>query len=192
MTAPTPVDRVAEILAGAGYRRVGTPLEIAGVRFEFPVAFVGASRSPDLVVVADTAFDQERRILQRVEGIARAMDVVQSRRPLTAVLTGPRPSPAVLEAMSRVCRVLPVGTVVDDNADTALRNWLAVLLPLSIPKPDTNIVDPLSAIKGRTEDLPQEITALVTLAPQGTDAVQSQLHKIIAEPLADVDSEDEQ
>jgi hypothetical protein len=92
VTAPTPVDRVAEVLAGARYRRVRTPLEIANLKFDFPIAFVGTSPSPDLVLVADTAFDDERRILKKMEGIARAMDVVQSRRPITVVLTGPRPS----------------------------------------------------------------------------------------------------
>ena len=111
MTASTPVERVAEILAGAGYRRVATPLEIAGLKFELPAVFVGSSPSPDLILVADTAFDDERRILRKTEGIARAMDVMRSKRPLTAVLVGPRPSAATIDSMSRVCRVLPIGTI---------------------------------------------------------------------------------
>jgi hypothetical protein len=44
MTASTLVERVTEVLAGAGYCRVGTPREIAGL----PAAFCGASPSPDL------------------------------------------------------------------------------------------------------------------------------------------------
>ena len=44
MTASTPVERVTDVLAGAGYCRVGTPREIA----ELPAAFVGARPSPDL------------------------------------------------------------------------------------------------------------------------------------------------
>ena len=69
MTAPTPVDRVAEVLTGAGYRRVSTPLDIAGLQFDLPAAFVGTSPSPDLIVVADTAFDQEQRILKRSKAL---------------------------------------------------------------------------------------------------------------------------
>ncbi|MEH2487545.1 hypothetical protein [Bradyrhizobium sp. AZCC 2230] len=74
MTASTPVERVAEILASAGYRRVATPLNIAGLKFDLPTAFVGISPSPDLILVADTAFEDEHRILKKIESIARAMD----------------------------------------------------------------------------------------------------------------------
>jgi hypothetical protein len=185
VTAPTPVDRVAEVLAGAGYRRVITPLEIAGLKFDLPAAFIGASPSPDLVVVADTAFDDEHRILKRLQGIARAMDVVGSKRPLTAVLAGPRPTSATLEAMSRVCRVLPIGTILDEDVDTALRNWLAVLMPLDLPEPSAGIADPLAEIGGQLGGLSPEVASLVQVAQHGADAVQARLHTIISEPLAD-------
>jgi hypothetical protein len=190
VTAPTPVDRVAEVLVGAGYRRVSTPLEIAGLKFDFPAAFVGASPSPDLILVADTAFDDEHRILKKIEGIARAMDVVRSRRPLTAVLAGPRPTSATLESMSKVCRALPIGTILDEDADSALRNWLAVLMPLNLPEPSAGIADPLTEIGGRLEGLSSEVAGLVGLANQGADAVQTRLHEIISEPLADEDEDD--
>ena len=191
MTAPTPVDRVAEVLAGAGYRRIAMPLEIAGLRFDLPAAFVGASPSPDLVIVADTAFDQEKRILQKLEGVARAMDVVRSKRPLTAVLAGPRPSSAVLDSMSRVCRVLPIGTILEGDAEATLRNWLAVLMPLRLPEPSASIADPLTEIAQQLGGLDPEVAALVDLAPEGADAVQSRLHALISEPLAEEDSGDE-
>ena len=191
MTASTPVDRVAEILAGAGYRRVATPLEIAGLKFELPAAFVGSSPSPDLILVADTAFDDERRILRKTEGIARAMDVVRSKRPLTAVLVGPRPSSATIDSMSRVCRVLPIGTILGEDADAVLRNWLAVLMPLSLPEPSTSIADPLTEIATQLGDLLPEVSSLVDFAQRGADAVQSRLHEIISEPLADEDVDDE-
>ena len=191
MTASTPVDRVAEVLTGAGYRRVSTPLDIAGLQFDLPAAFVGTSPSPDLIVVADTAFDQEQRILKKIEGIARAMDVVRSKRPLTAVLAGPRPSSGVLESMSRVCRVLPIGTILDADADATLRNWLAVLMPLSLPVPNASIADPLTEIAGQLGGLDPEIAALVDVAPQGADAVQSRLHTLIVEPLDEEDAGEE-
>ena len=191
MTAPTPVDRVAEVLAGAGYRRVSTPLEIAGLKFDLPAAFVGATQSPDLILVADTAFDDEYRILKKIEGIARAMDVVRSKRPLTAVLAGPRPNSATLDSLSRVCRVLPIGTILDEDADATLRNWLAVLLPLNLPEPSAGIADPLTEIAGQLGGLPAEVRGLVELAQQGADAVQAGLHKIISEAVAEVDAEDE-
>src|SRR5690349_13896012 len=109
MTATTPIEEIAELLVGVGYKRIGTPLSIAGVQFELPAVFVGTGVSPDLIIVADTAFESEQRIQQKIEGVARALDVMRSRRPLTAILAGPRPRSMALDAMSRVCRVLPVG-----------------------------------------------------------------------------------
>jgi hypothetical protein len=58
MTASTLIERVTEVPAGAGYRRVGTPREIAGL----PAAFCGGqsvARSPFLPV-ADAAFEDQR------------------------------------------------------------------------------------------------------------------------------------
>lgn len=191
MSAPTPVDRVAEVLASAGYRRVSTPLEIAGLKFDLPAAFVGASPSPDLVLVADSAFDDENRILKKIEGIARAMDVVRSKRPLTAVLVGPRPKSSTLDSMARVCRVLPIGPILNEDADAALRNWLAILMPLNLPEPSAGIADPLAEIASQLGGLPPEIAALVGFAQQGADAVQTRLHEIISEPLAEIEGDNE-
>jgi hypothetical protein len=185
MTAGTPVDRVAEVLAGAGYRRLSTPLEIAGLKFDMPAAFIGTAPSPDLILVADTAFDDERRILRKIEGIARAMDVMQSKRPVTAVLAGPRPSSATLDSLSKVCRVLPIGTVLDEDPDITLRNWLAVLMPLKLPEANASLADPLTEISGRLEDLDPDVAGLVDLAQDGADAVQERLHELIARHMVD-------
>lgn len=191
MTVPTPIDLVADMLGGAGYRRITTPFEIAGLKFDFPAAFIGISPSPDLILVADTAFDDEKRILQRVAGIARALDVMRSKRPLTAVLVGPRPSYPVIEAMSKVCRVLPVEIVPDGDLESILRNWLAVLMPLRLPEVNASIADPLNEIAKQLEGL-EEVAELVELAPQGTEVVESGLLDIIAEPLADADLDNAQ
>jgi len=180
LTARTPIDRVAEFLTSAGYRRVAAPLEIASLKFEFAAIFVG---SPDLVVVADTAFDDERRILTKVQGVARALDAVRSKRPLTAVLAGPRPSSATLESMSRVCRVLPIGTLSDEQPDVALHNWLAVLTPLKLPEPTAGIAEPLVEIASHLEGLSENVAGLVDLAQQGGEAVRLRLYELISEPL---------
>lgn len=36
--------------------------------------------------------------------------------------------------MSRVCRVLPIGTPVGQNASDLVRDWISVLLPLKTPE----------------------------------------------------------
>lgn len=188
---PTPVDRVSEMLKGAGFRLLPSPLKIAGLEFDLPAVLVGAPPSPDLVLVAETAFDQNLRIQKKIEGIARAMDVMRSRRPLTTVLVGPRPSTAVLEAMSRVCRVLPVGLILEKDADESLRNWLAVLLPLRLPQPGNLLADPLSAIGGEIAGLDAEVASLVSQAEHGAHAVEARLHELIREPFTAEFSDEE-
>ena len=183
MTAATPVGKVTELLNGAGYRQLPAPLAIAGLNFDIAAAFVGAHPSPDLIIVADTALETDQRILRKVEGVARALDVARSRRPLTAILVGPRPTGPVLDAMTKVCRVLPVGSVVEGNPDETLRNWLAILLPLSLPEPNQSITDPLAVIAARSGDLRKDVSGLIVLAPNGADAIQSRLHELLEQEL---------
>jgi hypothetical protein len=192
LSAATPVDRVTELLVGAGYRLINKPFQLAGLTFDFSAAFVGTKPSPDFIVVADTAFDHETLILKKLEGIARAMDALGSRRPLTAVLAGPKPTTSVLDAMSKVCRVLPIGVVVDVSADTALRNWLAVLLPLELPEPSGTLADSIEEISANMADLAPELADLPKLASGGSAAVEQRLHEIIAACLEIDEADSEQ
>lgn len=183
MTAITPVERVSELLEGANYRRLPAPLSIAGLSFDIPAAFVGHDRASDLVLVADTAFEPAAKVLRKVEGVGRALDVLRSRRPVTLVLAGPRPEAEIVEALAKVCRVLPVGTQVDDDPATGLMNWLAVLLPLTLPEPSLGLADPLAAVRASADALDARVQALIDLAPQGADVVQASLHEMLTSTL---------
>lgn len=185
----TPVGRITSMLLEAGYRSVSTPLVIGGLKFDFPAALVGTDPSPDLILIADTAFEQEERLVAKLEGVARSLDVARSKRPLTVVIAGPRPSSANLETMSRVCRVLPTGTVLDRDTEDSLRNWLAVLLPLRLPEAHAPISDALEQLSKLGAGLDPEVAGLVTLAKQGTRAVQLQLHQIIDDAVADANED---
>lgn len=192
MISTTPVERVAELLARAEYRPIDTPLDIAGLKFEFPAAFVGRTgTSLDLVVIADTAFESEGRIKQKIEGLARALDGMQSRRPLTVIITGPRPSGATIDGMSRVCRVLSAG---DAPSDDMLENALAVLLPLNLPEPRDDLTDVRNTIQQAADEHDAITDDLVAAAGDGEDAVSERLHQLIAEPfdLLAPDQEDEE
>lgn len=131
MTGGLPADRVAALLGASGYRTVASPLQIAGLTFEVAGAFVGTDHSADLVVIGDMAVNAERSVVQQVEGIARALDVLRSRRPLTIVIVGPRPVGKTLEDLAQVGRILPVG---EANDPAELRDQLAILLPLVLPE----------------------------------------------------------
>src|SRR5260370_36026542 len=107
----TPVERVAEVLERARYRHVPIPLEIAGLKIDVSDAFVGTGIAPDLIVVGDTTRDKPKRLLQMIEGVGRALDMRDSRRPLTFVIVGPRPHPSEITAMARFARVRRVGAL---------------------------------------------------------------------------------
>ncbi|MCB1463795.1 MAG: hypothetical protein KDJ90_15565 [Nitratireductor sp.] len=192
MNASTPIEGVVEILTGSGYRRLSSPLSIAGLSFEFPAALIGENPSPDLVLVADTAFEADTRILRKVEGVARALDVARSKRPLTAILVGPRPTAAVLDAMTKVCRVLPTGVIRPDDTSGLLQNWLAVLLPLALPEPSQNVTEPLESIVHRSDDLDEGIIEIMALGAQGVDAVQARLHELLNTSLEPASEDQEE
>jgi hypothetical protein len=184
----TPVEKIIGLLEKAGYQRVRTPLEIASIRFDLAAAFVGTAHNPDLIVVFDTAFEPDDQIQRKVEGIGRALDVMGSRRPLTVVLAGPRPGASILDALSRVSRVLPVGTVIHTDPDASLQKWLAVLLPLDLPSPSGKLADPVSEL---TEHMPNvdsdAVATLITASVRGTSAVETELQRLIREPLQGVE-----
>lgn len=187
MTETTPVERVAKALEAANFRRMAHPLQIAGLTFDTPAAFVGAPPSPDLVVVGDSTVQSAKEIQRTVEGVGRALDVMQSRRPLTLVLVGPRPESKAISALSRFARVLPVG----ESADTAsLDNWLAVLLPLRLPKPvDARGIDSLDELRVEADPLTHE---LIDLAAYGAEAVAARFAELVEQPFAEFDEDGEE
>ena len=130
MSNDTPTQRVADVLAAAGYHQIKLPLHIAGLEFDVAAAFIGMDRTADLVIVGDMAAHGERKVIHQIEGIARALDVMRSRRPLTSVIIGPRPVGKTLETLAQVGRVLSVEEALDP---VLLRDQLAVLLPLKLP-----------------------------------------------------------
>jgi hypothetical protein len=180
MTATTPVERVAELLEGVNYRRIAIPVTIGGIEFVFPALFVGTRLSQDLIVVVDSTVEKEERILQKIEGLARVLDRLRSRRPLTTIVVGRRPSNEIMDAMFRVSRVLPVGTA----SDTAnLTDWLSVLLPLDLPDTKEGGI-PVSQMDREDEtDRDPIAKMLLNSARISEEATRELLHKLLAEPF---------
>jgi hypothetical protein len=190
VTTATPMERVVEILTAAKYRPASRPFTVASIPFEFAAVLVGTGRAPDLIVVVDTVAEPELRVRQKIDGLGRALDVAGSRRPLTAILVGPKPSDITLDIMSRVCRVLPVGTPTGGDAETQLRDWLAVLLPLPLPDPNQALADPQGELLARLPDnVDDELRSkMLSAAAHGPKAVQRALKERIAKALVDVES----
>jgi len=179
MTDSTPVGRVAAALEDAGYQRIANGLQVGELKFQFPAAFVKAKSSAELILVADIASESETQLSRKVDGVARALDIASSTRSLTLVVTGPRPSASALESLGRVCRVLPTGNITGDDGDQVLKNWLAVLLPLSLPKPESVVGNSLARIHAAAQNLDETTRKLIDVASLGEGAVSKELYSII-------------
>lgn len=179
MTDSTPVGRVTVALEDAGYQRIASGLQVGELKFQFPAAFVKAKSSAELILVADIASESEAQLIRKVDGVARALDIAASTRSLTLVVTGPRPSAATLESLGRVCRVLPTGNISGDDGDEVLKNWLAVLLPLSLPQPESVAGNSLARIHATAQNLDETTRKLIDVASQGEGAVSKELYSII-------------
>ena len=138
----TTVERVLEILRQGGYRELPKPLMVGAMPFDFAHALVAEARALDLIVIVDLAQESDdRRLIQKILALARALDVMDSKRPMTAILASAQPSPTILQAIGRVCRTLPVGAPTGPKAEEILRDWLAVLLPLPELEPVSALAD---------------------------------------------------
>lgn len=179
MTETTPIERVAELLRKAEFRRIAIPFSIGGLQIDTAAAFVGEPPRPDLVVVGDTLDQTPARLQQTVEGVGRALDMMGSRRPLTLVVVGPRPESSALTRLSRHARVLPVG---DASDQSDLENWLAVLLPLKLPKLQDSRVEAAfdELLQGAKDPIELE---LIELSHTGDAAVSSRLAALVDEPF---------
>lgn len=168
-------------LAASGYTELEQPVTVGGIPFEF-AAILARPDSLDLVVIADTISDPDHeRIRRRVEGLARALDVVGSRRTLTVVLVGIRPAPAITNGLARVARVLAAGTPTGDRAERALDNALAVLLPLAVvPDAQDDVAESWSAARDKLLEDHAEAAPVTLAASSGIESVGEALHRFIS------------
>jgi hypothetical protein len=185
MNQSAPVERVVQILEQHGYKTLPSRLHIASVTLEFAAVLVATGKAQDLIVVVDSVQDTENRIRQKIESLGRALDLARSRRPTTAIVAGPRPSDVVTALMSRVCRVLAIGTPTGPDADKTIREHLSVLLPLSLPYGAASLADATGELH---RHLPKTTDshvkdALLEKALQGEEAVKDALRALVVEPF---------
>jgi hypothetical protein len=141
----------------------------------------------------DTADDI---VIRKVLSLTRALDVLQSKRSVTAVLTSGQAAPETAHSISRVCRVLPVGAPSGPKAVNVIRDWLSVLLPLAQPPPVETLVEWERDLRS---SLPANATGplledLLIAAQIGKLAVEQVLASAIQAPVRSVleDDQDEQ
>ncbi|WP_167550735.1 hypothetical protein [Ensifer adhaerens] len=162
-------------------------MEIAGLVFDVAGAFVGVGHSADLVIVGDMAANGERKVVQQIEGIARALDVMRSQRPLTSIIVGPRPVGRNLQALSQVGRILAVEEAADPKD---LLDKLSILLPLKLP---SGVLSDYDIGVGDDDIVPstEQSAELLEASNLGKDAVQTRFHEALKRALGEEDDDDE-
>ena len=85
----TTSERVVAILTGeGGYRELPKPLKVGSLSFEFTHALIAGDRANDLVIVIELKGDSaDDVVIRKVLALTRALDVLQSKRSVTTVLT---------------------------------------------------------------------------------------------------------
>lgn len=187
-------ESVVDILVNeGGYRILPQPMKVGSGSFEFSHALVGSSTANDLVVVVEIKPDtSDDLIVRNILGLTRALDVLRSKRPLTAVLTSGPAAPETLRTISRVCRVLPVGAPQGPKAADAVREWLAALLPLSQHAGSEISLDWIGELRAqlpKTTDLLME--TLIAHAPEGARDVEAAFAQAIKLAVAPALAESE-
>jgi hypothetical protein len=132
MSLAQPIARVVSCLVTSGYYTLEQPITIGGIPFGF-AATLARPNSLDLIAVIDTVTEaDDDRVRGKIEGLARALDLVKSRRTLTVILVGPPRTLTLMNALGRMSRVLSVATPTGGDAEHQLEDTLAVLLPLEL------------------------------------------------------------
>lgn len=188
-------DRVVDILVNeGGYRELPRPFKVGSISFDFTHALVAGYRANDLVIVIDVKGDTaDDAVTRKVLALTRALDVMYSKRPVTAVLTSGQARSETIQSISKVCRVLPVGAPGGPDAADAVRDWLSVLLPLAEPSGVDTLLDWEGDLRKAAPDAATGalMDALIDAAPQGKNAVEGVLAEAVEAAVNDALAADE-
>jgi hypothetical protein len=192
----TTSERVVAILTGeGGYRELPKPLKVGSLSFEFTHALIAGDRANDLVIVIELKGDSaDDVVIRKVLALTRALDVLQSKRSVTTVLTSGQAASETVQSISRVCRVLPIGAPTGPGANEAVRDWLSVLLPLRETAPVETIIDWEGDLRRQvpTDATGPQMEKLLIAAPHGKVAVEKVFAISISDAVRPVLEEDEE
>jgi len=179
------VDKVLDILCQNGYQPIPEGIRIGNLTFAFSGILVGTEHSFDLVVIVETQSNTDQMAIRRqVEALARALDMVESRRSFTLIIVGPDLNHIIVRELSNVCRILSIGTPTDSAVDKTIRAALAVLLPLDLPLATEDISSPLVMLHDRlSKSNDAEMWPIVDAALDGTDSVEQALRTWLLDQL---------
>ena len=167
--------QLADILSGAGYKRLPPTFEVGNVTFNGMSAFVGGAGSLELVLlvaVKETTTSARTEVRWLVERVARALDSAGSQRPLTAVLVSDESLPSELvDSILKVARVLTVASFRDMTTQLAP---LLPLEPLELGPEEADAVERLAPYLQKRRDAPQ-LRRMILDSRDGAAKVESRL-----------------
>jgi hypothetical protein len=173
----TTAETVFKILTTeGGYRPLSKPIRLGAQAFDFTHVLVAGEKANDLVIVIElTGVSSDAQVTRSVLAFTRALDVLGSKRSVTAVLTSGQADNDLVNSISRVCRVLPVGAPTGPMAEEMVRDWLAVLLPLKNPPTVEHLADWRAYLERQLENTNSDAARFVRLAEVGKEAVEAAL-----------------
>jgi hypothetical protein len=179
----TTTERVVEVLVNKGrYRQLASPLRVGSQEFVFTRALAGTDKAHDIVLVIElTGSVGNDAVIRSVLAFTRALDVVGSRRPVTVVLTSGQADKDLLNAINRVCRVLPVGAPAGEDSSQVIEDWLAALLPLESPPEVEHLGEWRAALEAQLTGLDaMAVEQFIQRAQSGKEAVEDALAEEIS------------
>lgn len=180
----TTTDRVFEILTVEGhYKSLQKPVKIGSQEFDFTHILSATDRGNDLVLVVELiGATDSTSVARSILAFTRALDVFGSRRSVTVVLTSGQAEKELVNAINKVCRVLPIGAPTGTNATQHVRDWLAVLLPLQSPPPVEHLADWRTALQESLNEVirPAIAEEFILQAQSGKSVVEQAFAKNIA------------
>lgn len=165
------------MLESEGFQRLPKPLVVGGATFDFDAAVKGTGVSHDLVVIA-AGSPPPHRLVKLLSALARTLDQVQSRRPVSLVYVGVPLVGQTAADLERHARVLTVGTETPTTEE--VHRAVSVLLPLHLPSESRRGREPLDEVTTKLETkLSDEHQRLIEAARIGPEAVRSALREYI-------------
>jgi hypothetical protein len=164
-------------------------MTVGSVSFQFDAVLVHPE-SLDLVILEATDVADSVGLPAKLDGLARSLDVLRSRRSITLVLIGPRPENAIVDRLGQVSRLLFADVPTGGDFETALGFALAVLLPLNVePAPDEPAESWRTLAGGlRAQVQDPELSPIIAAAPHGADAVTRELRALVIESFDQTDA----
>lgn len=164
-------EELTQELADAGYKLIPSPFDIGDITLDFDLVFEGRGNQLDLAVVLTpvTSTEDEYRKYWQVQRLARALDAVDSRRTITALVIDGIKNDMLANDLHSVARVLVI------DRSLPLRRLIAPMLRLHVPELGSGDFDGMELARNSIEgQYAVDLRKIMDSAHTGSEAVATQ------------------